>query len=48
MKTDKVPGERNSFLLSEKRRRRLFHWIWGRTRRDGAPNNLLSHDAKPV
>jgi hypothetical protein len=48
MKTNKVPRERNPFLLSRKRRWRQFHWIWGRTRRDGAANNLLSHNAKPV
>jgi hypothetical protein len=48
MKTNKVPRERDPFLLSGKRRWRQFHWIWRRTRRDGAANNLLSHNAKPV
>jgi hypothetical protein len=41
MKTNKVPRERNPFFLSGKRRLRLFRWIWGRTRRDGAANNLI-------
>ena len=48
MKTKKVPRERNPFLLSGKRRWRLFRWIWGRTRRDGATNNLLSQAARPA
>jgi hypothetical protein len=48
MKTNKVPRDRNPFLLSGKRRWRLFRWIWGRTGRDGAANNLLSHNAKPA
>jgi hypothetical protein len=45
MKTKKVPHERNPFLLMGKRRWRLFHWVWPRTRRDGATNNSLSHGA---
>jgi hypothetical protein len=48
MKTNKAPREPNPFLLSGKRRWRLFRWIWGRTGRDGAENNLLSHKAKPA
>ena len=28
MKTKKVPRERNPFLLTGKRRWRLFHWVW--------------------
>jgi hypothetical protein len=48
MKTNKVPRERNPFLLSGKRRWRLFRWIFRRTRRDGAANNLLSQDARPA
>jgi hypothetical protein len=45
MKTNKVPRERNPFLLSGKRRWRLFRWIWGR---HGASNNLLSQTVKPA
>jgi hypothetical protein len=45
MKTKKVPHERNPFLLSGKRRWRLFRWVWPRTRRDGATNISLSHGA---
>jgi hypothetical protein len=48
MKIKKMPHERNPFLLSGKRRWRLFRWIWGRTRREGAANNLLSQGAKPA
>ena len=48
MKTKKVPRERDPFLLSGKWRWRQFHWIWGRTRHDGAANNLLSHNPKPA
>jgi hypothetical protein len=48
MKANKVPRERNPFLLTGKRRWRPFRWIIRRTRRDGAPNNLLSQDVKPV
>jgi hypothetical protein len=48
MKTNKAPRELNPFLLSGKRRWRLFRWFWGRTKRDGAANNLLSDNAKPV
>src|SRR5258707_1085199 len=36
MKADKVTREHNPFLLSGKRRWRLFCWIFRRTRRDGA------------
>jgi hypothetical protein len=48
MKANKVPRERNPFLLTGKRRWRPFRWIFRRTRRDDAPNNLLSQDVKPV
>jgi hypothetical protein len=48
MKANKVPRERNPFLLAGKRRWRPFRWIFRRTRRDDAPNNLLSQDVKPV
>jgi len=33
MKTKKLPRERNPFLLTGKRRWRLFHWVWPRTGR---------------
>ena len=48
MKNKKVPRERNPFLLSGKRRWRLFHWIRAQTRRNGATNNLLSQCARPA
>ena len=48
MKANKVPHERNPFLLTGKRRWRPFRWIFRRTRRDGAANNLLSQDVKPA
>ena len=48
MKANKVPRERNPFLLTGKRRWRPFRWIFRRTKRDDAPNNLLSQDVKPV
>ena len=48
MKANKVPRERNPFLLTGKRRWRPFRWIFRRARRDDAPNNLLSQDVKPV
>jgi len=48
MKADKVTREHNPFLLSGKRRWRLFCWIFRRTRRDGGrKNNLLSEEVKP-
>ena len=31
MKTKKIPRECNPFLLTGKRRWRLFHWVWPRT-----------------
>jgi hypothetical protein len=43
MKTKKVPRERNPFLLTGKRRWRLFRWLWQRIWRDGAINHSLSH-----
>jgi hypothetical protein len=48
MKTNKVPRERNPFLLSGKRRWRLFRWIFRRSKRDDATNNVLSQGAKPA
>ena len=48
MKTKKVPRERNPFLLSGKRRWRLFDWIRGRTRREETTNNLLSQCPRPA
>jgi hypothetical protein len=48
MKANKVPHERNPFLLTGKRRWRPFRWILRRTRRQGAANNLLSQDVKPA
>ena len=48
MKANKVPRERNPFLLTGKRRWRPFRWIFRRTRRDGAQKNVLSQDVKPV
>jgi len=48
MKTDKVPRERNPFLLSGKRAVAAVPWIWGRTGSHGAANNLLSQTVKPA
>jgi hypothetical protein len=48
MKANKVLHERNPFLLTGKRRWRPFRWIFRRTGRDGAANNLLSQEVKPA
>jgi hypothetical protein len=48
MKTNKVPRERNPFLLSGKRRWRLVRWNFRRTRHDDEANNLLNQGAKPA
>jgi hypothetical protein len=43
MKTKELPRERNPFLLTGKRRWRLFRWIWPRSGRDG-PNSDVHVD----
>jgi hypothetical protein len=48
MKRKKVLREHNPFLLSGKRRWRLFSWIPGRIRREAATNSLLNGCARPT
>ncbi len=45
MKTKELPRERNPFLLTSKRRWRLFRWIWPRSGRDG-PNSDVHGGAR--
>ena len=45
MKTKELPRERNPFLLTGKRRWRLFRWIWPRSGRD-SPNSDVHGGAR--